>query len=136
MRAIWPREKPLGVVLNADDCAPGGFTIEDAVAVARILKEHGCDLIQPLAGQTVPDGAPSYGPGFLTRYSDRIRNEAGIPTLVGGYLTTMNEVNTILAAGRADLCILSPARATERAIREVMDASTRRLRAENGKTAQ
>ncbi len=136
MRAIWPREKPLGVVLNADDCAPGGFTIEDAVAVARILKEHGCDLIQPLAGQTVPDGAPSYGPGFLTRYSDRIRNEAGIPTLVGGYLTTMNEVNTILAAGRADLCILSPARATERAIREVMDASTRWLRAENGKTAR
>ena len=136
VRAIWPREKPLGVVLNADDCAPGGYTIEDAVAVARILKEHGCDLIQPLAGQTVPDGAPAYGPGFLTRYSDRIRNEAGIPTLVGGYLTTMNEVNTILAAGRADLCILSPARATERAIREVMDASTRWLRAENGKTAR
>jgi anthraniloyl-CoA monooxygenase len=136
VRAIWPREKPLGVVLNADDCAPGGYTIEDAVAVARILKEHGCDLIQPLAGQTVPDGAPVYGPGFLTRYSDRIRNEAGIPTLVGGYLTTMNEVNTILAAGRADLCILSPAKATERAVREVMDASTRWLRAENGKTAR
>ena len=62
VRAIWPREKPLGVVLNADDCAPGGYTIEDAVAVARILKEHGCDLIQPLAGQTVPDGAPSLRP--------------------------------------------------------------------------
>ncbi|HEY7021816.1 MAG TPA: FAD-dependent monooxygenase [Ktedonobacterales bacterium] len=136
VRAIWPREKPLGVVLNADDCAPGGYTIEDAVTVARILKEHGCDLIQPLAGQTVPDGAPSYGPGFLTRYSDRIRNEAGIPTLAGGYLTTMNEVNTILAAGRADLCILSPARATERTVREVMDASTRWLRAKNGKTAR
>jgi anthraniloyl-CoA monooxygenase len=136
VREIWPREKPLGAVLNADDCALGGFTIEDAVAVARLLKEHGCDLIQPLAGQTVPDGAPSYGPGFLTRYSDRIRNEAGVPTLVGGYLTTMNEVNTILAAGRADLCILSSARATERAVREVMDASTRWLRAENGKTAR
>jgi anthraniloyl-CoA monooxygenase len=136
VRAIWPREKPLGVVLNADDCAPGGYIIEDAVAVARILKEHGCDLIQPLAGQTVPDGAPSYSPGFLTRYSDRIRNEAGIPTLVGGYLTTMNEVNTILAAGRADLCILSPAGATERAVREVMDASSRHLRAKNGKAAR
>jgi anthraniloyl-CoA monooxygenase len=136
VRAIWPREKPLGVVLNAGDCAPGGYTIEDAVAVARILKEHDCDLIQPLAGQTVPDGAPTYGPGFLTRYSDRIRNEVGIPTLVGGYLTTMNEVNTILAAGRADLCILSPASATEHAIREIMDASTRWLRAENGNTAR
>jgi anthraniloyl-CoA monooxygenase len=136
MRAIWPREKPLGVVLNADDCAPGGYSIEDAIAVARILKGHGCDLIQPLAGQTIPSAAPAYGPGFLTRYSDRIRNEARIPTLVGGYLTTMNEVNTILAAGRADLCILSSARATERVIREVMDASTRWLRAENGKTAR
>jgi anthraniloyl-CoA monooxygenase len=136
VRAVWPGEKPLGVALNADDCAPGGYTIEDAVAVARILKEHGCDLIQPLAGQTVPEGAPAYGPGFLTRYSDRIRNEAGIPTLVGGYLTTMNEVNTVLAAGRADLCILSQAPSTERAIREVIDASTRWLRAENGKTAR
>jgi anthraniloyl-CoA monooxygenase len=136
VRAIWPREKPLGVVLNADDCAPGGCTIGDAVTVARILKAHGCDLIQPLAGQTVPEGAPSYGPGFLTRYSDRIRNEAGIPTLVGGYLTTMNEVNTILAAGRADLCILSPSKSTESAVSEVMDASTRWLRAENGKTAR
>jgi anthraniloyl-CoA monooxygenase len=135
-RSIWPREKPLGVVLNADDCAPGGYTIEDAVAVARILKERGCNLIQPLAGQTVPHGAPSYGPGYLTRYSDRIRNEAGIPTLVGGYLTTMNEVNTILAAGRADLCILSPATATERVIREVMDASTRWLPMKNAKTAR
>jgi anthraniloyl-CoA monooxygenase len=135
VRAIWPREKPLGVILNADDCAAGGFTIEDAIAIARILKEHGCDLIQPLAGQTVPDAAPSYGPGFLTRYSDRIRNEAAIPTLVGGYLTTMNEVNTILAAGRADLCILSPARATERALRDVLDSSSRHLRAQNGKTA-
>src|SRR5262249_32939321 len=119
-----------------DDCAPGGYIVEDAVTVARILKEHGCDLIQPLAGQTVPDGAPAYGPGFLTRYSDRIRNEAGIPTLVGGYLTTMNEVNTILAAGRADLGILSPARANERALREVMDAPSRWNTVKNAKTAR
>jgi len=135
VRAIWPREKPLGVALNADDCAPGGFTFEDAVAVARILKEHGCDLIQPLAGQTVPNGAPIYGPAFLTRYSDRIRNEAGILTLVGGYLTTMNEVNTILAAGRADLCILSQAPSTERAIREVMRSISRWSTMKNRETA-
>jgi anthraniloyl-CoA monooxygenase len=128
--------RPLGVVLNADDCAPGGFTVEDAIAVARILKEHGCNLVQPLAGQTVPDGAPTYGPGFLTRYSDRIRNEAQIPTLVGGYLTTMNEVNTILAAGRADLCILSLTAPAERAIRAVMGASSRRLNAKTGEDAR
>jgi anthraniloyl-CoA monooxygenase len=68
VHAVWPREKPLGVVLNADDCAPGGFTVEDAVAVARILKEHGCNLIQPFAGQTVPDGAPTYLPYGWGRY--------------------------------------------------------------------
>jgi anthraniloyl-CoA monooxygenase len=63
------------------------------------------------AGQTTPDGEPAYGRGFLTTLSDRIRNEAGIPTMVGGYLTMSNEVNTILAAGRADLCIMNlPAR--------------------------
>ncbi len=108
VRAVWPKEKPLGVILNADDCAPGGLSVEDAIAVARELKAHGCELIQPLAGHTVPDATPVYGRGFLTRYSDRIRNEVGIATLVGGYLTTMDEINTALAAGRADLCILTP----------------------------
>jgi anthraniloyl-CoA monooxygenase len=108
VRAVWPKEKPLGVVLNADDCAPDGLTIEDAITVARELKTHGCDLIQPLAGHTIPDATPAYGRGFLTRYSARIRNEAGIATLVGGYLTTMDEINTALAGGRADLCILTP----------------------------
>jgi anthraniloyl-CoA monooxygenase len=58
------------------------------------------------AGQTTSDGEPAYGRGFLTAYNDRIRNEAGIPTIVRGYLTTGDEVNTIIAAGRADLCII------------------------------
>ncbi|HVB74134.1 MAG TPA: hypothetical protein VNE38_11325, partial [Ktedonobacteraceae bacterium] len=77
-----------------------------AVVVARALKEHGCDIIAVHVGQTTNAGEPAYGRGFLTAYSDRIRNEAGIPTLVGGYLTTSDEVNTIIAAGRADLCII------------------------------
>jgi anthraniloyl-CoA monooxygenase len=62
-----------------------------------------------LAGQTTLDSEPGYGRGFLTSLSDRVRNEAGIATMVGGYLTTSNEVNTILAAGRADLCIMEGA---------------------------
>jgi anthraniloyl-CoA monooxygenase len=110
-RAIWPKQKPLGVVLNADDCAPerqGGLSVEDAIAIARELRVRGCDLIQPLAGFTIPDATPAYGRGFLTHYSDRIRNEAGIATLVGGYLTSMDEINTAIAGGRADLCILTP----------------------------
>jgi anthraniloyl-CoA monooxygenase len=106
VRAVWPADKPLSVALNASDCVKGGMTIEDAVIVARTLKEHGCDIIAVQVGQTTSDSEPAYGRGFLTAYSDRIRNEAGIPTIVGGYLTTSDEVNTIIAAGRADLCII------------------------------
>ncbi|HLZ22472.1 MAG TPA: FAD-dependent monooxygenase [Ktedonobacterales bacterium] len=107
VRAVWPAEKPLAAALTCDDWAPGGISIEEAIQIARMLKSHGCDLIQVLAGQTIPDPVTStYGHGFLTPLSDRIRNEAGIPTLVGGYLPTTNDVNTILAAGRADLCIV------------------------------
>ena len=106
VRAEWPQERPLSVALTADDCVKGGFTIEEAVEVASALKEHGCDLIEVRIGQTTPESEPDYGRGFLTPYSERIRNEAGIPTIVGGYLATSNEVNTVIAAGRADLCIV------------------------------
>ncbi len=106
VRAAWPENKPLSVALNADDCVKGGFTIDEAVIVARTLKAHRCDIIAMQVGQTTIESEPAYGRGFLTPFSERIRNEAGIPTIVGGYLTTSNEVNTILAAGRADLCIV------------------------------
>ncbi|HLX57151.1 MAG TPA: FAD-dependent monooxygenase [Ktedonobacteraceae bacterium] len=106
VRAAWPADKPVAAALNATDCVKGGFTIDDAVIVAKALKEHGCDIIAVQAGQTTHDGEPAYGRGFLTAYSDRIRNEADIPTMVGGYLTTSDAVNTVIAAGRADLCII------------------------------
>ncbi|MBA2288026.1 MAG: FAD-dependent monooxygenase, partial [Ktedonobacteraceae bacterium] len=106
VRSAWPQERPISVALSVIDYMKGGLTIEDAIQVARALKEHGCDIIAILAGQTTMQSEAAYGRGFLTPLSDRVRNEAAIPTLVGGYLTTSNEVNTILAAGRADLCIL------------------------------
>ncbi len=106
VRATWPEEKPIVVAISATDCVKGGFAIEDAVMVARTLKTYGCDIIEVQAGQATPDGEPAYGRGFLTALSDQLRNEAGIATLIGGYLTTSNEINTILAAGRADLCIM------------------------------
>jgi anthraniloyl-CoA monooxygenase len=106
VRAEWPEKRPLSVALTAGDCVTGGFTIEEAVVVARTLKERGCDAIEVRVGQTTPESEPAYGRGFLTSYSERMRNEAGIPTIVGGYLTTSNEANTIIAAGRADLCIV------------------------------
>ncbi len=106
VRAAWPATKPISVAISATDCVPGGSSVDDAVVLARTLKAQGCDIIEVLAGQTTLEGEPPYGRGFLTPVSDSIRNEAGIPTIVGGYLTRSNEVNTILAAGRADLCIL------------------------------
>ena len=107
VRAAWPASKPLSVVVSATDHVKGGAQVEDAVTFTRALKERGCDLVEVMSGQTVPRGEPAYGRGFLTHYSDRIRNEAGISTMVGGYLTTSNDANTILAAGRADLCVLA-----------------------------
>ena len=108
LRAAWPQDKPVSVAISATDCVKGGFDVDDAVIVAGMLKARGCDIIAVLAGQTTVDSEPAYGRGFLTPFSDCIRNEAGIPTMVGGYLTTSDEVNTILAAGRADLCIVDP----------------------------
>lgn len=106
VRGAWPADKPLAVALNASDYAKGGWTIEEAIEAAVALKGRGCDIIAVQAGQTTPDGEPPYGKGYVTPLSEQLRNEAGIATMVGGYLTSGNEVNTILAAGRADLCLL------------------------------
>jgi anthraniloyl-CoA monooxygenase len=106
VRAVWPQGKPLSVALSASDYVKGGFEVEDAVRVAGWLKERGCDLVQVLAGQTTPGGEPPYARGFLTPLADRVRNEAGVPVMVGGYITNSNEANTIIAAGRGDLCVM------------------------------
>lgn len=104
VRAAWAG--PLAVRLSVTDWHPRGNTVEDGIAIARALTEHGCDLIHVEAGQTVHDDRPEYRRGFLTALSDRVRNEARVPTIVGGYLTTLDEANTIVAAGRADLVLL------------------------------
>jgi anthraniloyl-CoA monooxygenase len=106
VRAVWPENHPLAVALNVTDGVSGGLTVEDGVAIARELKDHGCDLITVMAGQTTPASVAPYRRGFLTPLADRVRNEADIPTMVGGYLLTSNEANTLLAAGRADMCLL------------------------------
>jgi anthraniloyl-CoA monooxygenase len=106
VRAAWPAERPLSVALPATDWARGGLTIAEAVTIAATLKAHGCDLVEVLAGQTVPDSSPVYSADFLAGYSEQIRHEAGLPTMTRGYITTSGQVNTILAAGRADLCVM------------------------------
>jgi anthraniloyl-CoA monooxygenase len=109
VRAAWPEDKPLFVRISAVDWAPGGLTPDDAVEIARMLAEHGCDLVDVSAGQTVPEAAPAYGRQFQTPFSDRIRNEVGIATMAVGNISSYMDVNTILAAGRADLCALGRA---------------------------
>jgi len=104
VRAAW--EGPLAVRLSVTDWHPRGNQIEDGIAIARALREHGCDLIHVEAGQTIHDDRPQYRRGYLTALSDRVRNEARVPTLVGGYLTTLDEANTVVGAGRADLVLL------------------------------
>jgi anthraniloyl-CoA monooxygenase len=106
VRSVWPKDRPLAVAMNATDWARGGVTLDDAVATARVFAEHGCELIRVLAGQATWRSRPEYGRLFLVPYSDRIRNEAGVPTMVGGAITTEDEADTVLAAGRADLCVL------------------------------
>jgi anthraniloyl-CoA monooxygenase len=109
VRAVWPEHKPISVRISAVDWAPGGLESSDAVDVARLLKRHGCDIIDVSAGQTVPDAKPVYGRQFQTPFSDRIRHEADMPTMAVGNISSFTDVNTILAAGRADLCVLARA---------------------------
>jgi anthraniloyl-CoA monooxygenase len=104
VRTTW--ERPLLVRISASDWAPGGSDLDEAVAIAVLLKAHGCDLVHAVMGQTIWESRPDYRRLFGVPASDRIRNEAGVPTLATGNIATADDVNTILAAGRADLCHL------------------------------
>jgi anthraniloyl-CoA monooxygenase len=109
VRAVWPAAKPMSVRISAVDWAPGGMGPADAVEVARALRAHGCDVVDVSAGQTVDDQRPVYGRLFQTPFSDRIRHEVAIATMAVGNISSYADVNTILAAGRADLCVLARA---------------------------
>ena len=109
VRALWPDERPLSVRLSAVDWWPGGNEPEDAVAIARALKAHGCDIVDVSTGQTVPYQRPRYGRQFQTPFADRIRHEVGIATMAVGNISSFEDVNGIIAAGRADLCLMARA---------------------------
>ena len=109
VRGAWPAERPLTVRISATDWVDGGVDAVEAVAIARAFKEHGCDLIDASAGQTVPEQRPRYGRLFQTPFADRIRHEAGIATMAVGAISSYADANTILAAGRADLVALARA---------------------------
>ncbi len=106
VRAAWPDEKPMSVRISAHDWAEGGITGADAVAIAEAFADAGCDLIDVSSGQTVADARAVYGRMYQVPFSDQIRNEAGLATMCVGNITSADQVNTILAAGRADLVAL------------------------------
>jgi len=109
VRGVWPKEKPMSVRISATDWTPEGFAPGDAVEVARALKGLGCDIVDVSAGQTVPEQQPVYGRLFQTPFADRVRHEAGIATMTVGNISSYADVNSILVAGRADLCVLARA---------------------------
>ena len=109
VRALWPDEHPLSVRLSAVDWWPGGNEPEDAVTISRALKAHGCDVVDVSTGQTVPYQQPRYGRQFQTPFADRIRHEVGIATMAVGNISSFEDVNGIIAAGRADLCLMARA---------------------------
>ncbi|MGH2731158.1 MAG: bifunctional salicylyl-CoA 5-hydroxylase/oxidoreductase, partial [Actinomycetota bacterium] len=106
VRAEWPSHLPIGVALCARDWVSGGLVLADAAEAARVLKDHGCDVVRVLAGQTVGSYRPRYDPYFLIHYADRVRNQAHVATIATGDITTIDHANTIVAGGRADLCLL------------------------------
>jgi anthraniloyl-CoA monooxygenase len=109
IRAAWPEAKPMSVRISATDWVPGGFEGSDAVALAKELKALGCDIVDVSTGQTDPESKPRYGRLYQTPYADRVRHEARIPTMTVGGISSYADVNSILVAGRADLCVLARA---------------------------
>jgi anthraniloyl-CoA monooxygenase len=108
MRNVWPDNKPMSVRISASDwLEEGGITAEDAVEISRAFKAVGVDIIDVSAGQTSPDAKPVYGRMFQTPFSDTVRNETGIATMAVGNIFEVDHVNSIIAAGRADLCCLA-----------------------------
>ena len=107
MRSVWPEHKPMSVRISATDWVEGGITGEDSVEIAKAFAAAGADIIDVSAGQTSTQAEPIYGRMFQTPFSDRIRNEAGIATMAVGNIFEPDHVNSIIAAGRADLCCLA-----------------------------
>jgi len=107
IREVWPKELPISVRISAHDWVEGGITPDDAVEIARALKAAGADLIDCSSGQVSKLQQPVYGRMYQTPFSDRIRNEAGIATIAVGAISEADHVNSIVAAGRADLCAIA-----------------------------
>jgi anthraniloyl-CoA monooxygenase len=106
VRAAWPADRPIFVRISASDWVPDGITFDDVLEIARAFKDHGVDVIDVSSGQTTSDARPEYGRSYQTPFSDRIRNIVGIDTMAVGAISSYDDVNTNIAAGRSDLCAI------------------------------
>jgi anthraniloyl-CoA monooxygenase len=106
IRAVWPQDRPISVRISASDWVDDGLTVEDSVAIAQAFADHGVDTVDVSTGQTTPKAKPAYGRSYQTPFADRIRNRTKVATMAVGSISSWDDVNTIIAAGRADLCAL------------------------------
>ncbi|MEV6294280.1 bifunctional salicylyl-CoA 5-hydroxylase/oxidoreductase [Streptomyces sp. NPDC051896] len=106
VRAVWPAERPMTVRISATDWAEGGTTAEEAVEIARAFAAHGADAIDVSTGQVVAEERPEFGRSYQTPFADRIRQEAGVPVIAVGAISSWDDVNSLILAGRTDLCAL------------------------------
>jgi anthraniloyl-CoA monooxygenase len=109
MREIWPADKPMTVRISATDWYPGGITGDDAVEIARAFQAAGADAIDVSSGQVTPEEEPAFGRSYQTPFADAIRNRTGIATIAVGVISSWDDVNSIIEAGRADLCAVGRA---------------------------
>jgi anthraniloyl-CoA monooxygenase len=107
VRGVWPAQRPLSARISACDWAEGGLSEEDLLVIAGALKQAGADVLDVSTGQTVADQNPVYGRMWQTPFADKVRNEIGVPTIAVGNIFEADHVNSIIAAGRADLCALA-----------------------------
>ena len=107
MREVWPQEKPMSVRISATDWVEGGVEGAESVEIARAFVDASADIIHVSTGQTSMQSKPIFGRMFQTPFSDRIRNEGGVPTIAVGNITEADQINGIIMAGRADLCALA-----------------------------
>ncbi|CAM5578786.1 Anthraniloyl-CoA monooxygenase OS=Streptomyces albaduncus OX=68172 GN=FHS32_001499 PE=4 SV=1 [Streptomyces griseoloalbus] len=119
VRAVWPEDRPMTVRISATDWAEGGTTAEDAVAIARAFADHGADAIDVSTGQVVADEEPEFGRSYQTPFADRVRNEARVPVIAVGAISSWDDVNSLILAGRTDLCAL----ARPPSVRPALDAA-------------
>jgi anthraniloyl-CoA monooxygenase len=106
VRDVWPAAKPMTVRISATDWVDGGITGDDAVTIAAWFAEAGAAAIDVSTGQVTPDESPAFGRSYQAPFADRIRNQVGIPTIAVGVISSYDDVNSLLLAGRADLCAL------------------------------